>query len=127
MKYKFKLRRSLKKGENHGFWQIYNKATKEYTHYDPNKVHILMRDCKLHNNNSTADKIYEGKENKSVCAWVYFNHFVVIDNGFMDNSYYNLLTYNPRDKPYWYNYEDDVVDKKCYDRLMTLDTNVYVN
>lgn len=91
-----KVRFHLAKGKNYQKWQIRNGRAVCY--YDPTKVNLLMRECRLRNQRGTADKIFAG-EDKTVCAWVECELVMVCAVNQVDVG--QQLIYNPRWQPFW--------------------------
>jgi hypothetical protein len=57
-----------------------------------------MYDCKLHNHERTARKIFDGA-NKVVCAWVSCSNYIAYNYVFNPGPV-NVM-YNPRKNPFW--------------------------
>ena len=100
-----KVRFHLAKGKNYQKWQV--RKGRAVCYYDPTKVNLLMRDCRLVNRRGTAEKIFAG-EDKTVCAWVECEQVLV---GVCAADQYDAgqqLIYNPRWQPFWTSSEDGV-------------------
>lgn len=106
-----RLRFHLGLGKNFMKWQITDGSVVSY--YDPATTQILMRGCKLKNQKGMAGRIYGG-EVKSVCAWVEFREFELVQ----DFPVSEKLCYNPRVAPFWVHDGGDV-DNTSYLVLVT--------
>ena len=124
---KYKIRFNLGRGENFMKWKVtYPEGNVEY--FDPSKFTIIMRDCKLRNQPSTAQKIHDGA-NKAVCAWIEAEDVEVMEDYDIDINWYNdkRIYFNPRKQPNWV-YEADIenLDNKEFSLLITSGRSVYV-
>lgn len=99
MKRQYKCRFHLGAGKNFMHWRVENVATKEVTFYNPEHYQIVMRDCFLRNQKTTAKKIHEG-DNKTVCAWIEAANVIVFeDSG--KTPFGDKVSYNPKITPNW--------------------------
>lgn len=97
----YRLRYHLAKGENYQKWQLKNMETKAVDYFDSNNFYVVLNNAKLKNQKSTAKKIYEGM-NKTVCAWIEFDSYILCKNKYPINiSKMKKLYYNPKDLPFW--------------------------
>jgi len=124
---KYKIRFNLGRGENFMKWQVtYPEGNVEY--FDPAQFTLVMRDCKLRNQPSTAQKIHDGA-NKTVCAWIDAEDVEVMEDYDIDINWYNdkRINFNPRKQPNWV-YENDIenIDNKEFSLLTTSGRSVYV-
>ena len=65
---KYKIRFNLGRGENYLKWKV-TSPNGDVNYYEPNDVCLHMENCKLVNQQGTANKIFDGA-NKTVCAWI---------------------------------------------------------
>lgn len=121
MKRDFKIRFNLSRGAHFKHWKLEYKGHVEY--YDPEHTQLVLSNCKLHNNRSTAEKIYSG-EHKTVCAWVRCSGVCIHHDNVMMEANDKQLHYNPRKKPYW-NYGDSNVDGKEFKTIFTNGNRLY--
>jgi hypothetical protein len=127
MKRNFKIRFHLGAGENFMKWRVENLDTKEVNFFDPNDYSIKMNDCKLYNQKSSAEKIYDGG-GKTVCAWIMAQEVhILIGDSNDDKPQEKRLSYNPRVTPNWTDSEMKNVDKKEFKSLITFDKKLYKN
>lgn len=88
-----KIKFNLGAGEHYKKWQV--KDGKNVFHFNPDKVTLVMYDCKLRNHVETATKIFNGA-NKTVCAWIECSRLEVIEA----TSYVGeQISYNPKLDP----------------------------
>tara|TARA_R100001440_G_scaffold16880_5_gene28606 strand:- start:6658 stop:7092 length:435 start_codon:yes stop_codon:yes gene_type:complete len=119
-----RVRFHLAKGPNYQRWQV--RDGKEVEYYDPEDVHLDMYGAKLRNHRKTADRIRSG-ENKTVCAWVECERIEVqprLFDGLPDVNGFCL--YNPRKAPHWCNSNNEDIDNKEYQRLMTYGRMIFI-
>ena len=112
---KIKVRFNLGAGKHYMKWKIEGPLGVEY--HDPNKVQLVMYNCKLKNNKKTAQKIFDGTH-KTVCAWILCDS---VDINYLDTPHYetksglNQIKYNPRVAPNWVlnecNYDNFTIPK----------------
>ena len=124
---KYKIRFNLGKGENFMKWKVTSpEGNTEYL--DPSRFTIIMRNCKLRNQPSTAQKIHDGA-NKTVCAWIDAEDVEVMEDYDIDINWYNdkRINFNPRKQPNWvYEAEIENLDNKEFSLLTTSGRSVYV-
>lgn len=126
-KRQYKLRFNLGLGENFMKWKLTKPdGTSEYI--DPTTNTIVLVNCKLRNQPSTAQKIHDGAH-KTVCAWVEAEEVQVteakIDN-LIDYKADLRIMYNPRKNPYWtYHTEIESVDNKIIPLIVTENRSLY--
>ena len=120
---RYRVRFHLAKGENFMKWQVFDKlhGTKDY--YDPDTKSIIMRDCILGNQPSTAKKIFDG-ENKTVCAWVSCEEVSVVDTTPSPSKMTNYK-YNPRKNPHWFCDKSNNCDNRKFKMMKTNKRKVY--
>jgi hypothetical protein len=99
---KCKVRFHLASGENYRKWQVIDGGRVSY--FDPDSVSLTMTGCRLKNRRKTAESIFAGAQNKTVCAWIACDHVEATaarkgDETAPENS--TLLAYNPRVLPHW--------------------------
>ena len=107
---KYKVRFHLATGKNFMKWQIRElvKGEKDIVAFhDPNKVSLRLKNCKLHNQSNTANKIYEGA-NKTVCAWIECDSVEIEQATTSENT---RVSYNPRVSPHW------IINEKNVDNI----------
>ena len=124
---KYKIRFNLGKGVFFMKWKVTSpEGDTEYL--DPSRFTIIMRNCKLRNQPSTAQKIHDGA-NKTVCAWIDAEDVEVMEDYDIDINWYNdkRINFNPRKQPNWV-YENDIenLDNKEFSLLTTSGRSVYV-
>ena len=119
------LRFNLGRGENFMKWKITTKIPNEKLYLDPDEVILELVNCKLHNNKSQADIIYEGGH-KRVCSWIECDDIILLSCKPADESYGEHIHYNPRIHPFWYDETGNDVDGKTYDKMITYKNKVYV-
>lgn len=90
------VRFHLQRGPHYRMWQVKDRG--EVSYYDPDRVSLVLRDCKLVNRRAAADRIHRG-ESKSVCAWVRCVDVEIVEPHKSDGL--GLLCYNPRVAPHW--------------------------
>lgn len=120
----FKVRFHLAKGKNYRKWQIKD-ADGTVSFYEPSEVTLYMRNCFLHNNKKTAEKIFGG-EDKTVCAWVSCKEVDVVVLPIKNPMNSVNLAYDPRVAPHWRNGEDNI-DGTDYDELFTSDRKIFLS
>lgn len=98
MKREFKVRFNLSRGAHFKHWKLEYDGHVEY--YDPEHTQLIMHNCKLHNNRSAAQKIYNG-DSKTVCAWVRCSGLCIVHDDGVYPAPTKQLNYNPRKKPFW--------------------------
>jgi hypothetical protein len=117
-----RVRFNLGKGKNYMKWKVeYPDKTVEY--YDNAKVQLVMRNCKLKNYRSVAEKIHKGA-NKSVCAWVLCEDLFVKQGDFLKDEGYERVKYNPKVQPNWV-YKGEVADGVSFKTLISIDYGLY--
>jgi len=120
---KYKIRFHLGRGVNYRKWQVFSLTT-DVKYYDPDKVCIIMKDCKLINKENPAKKIYEGA-NKSVCSWIECTD-VEIDHRAIFRSSAIEVSYNPKVIPYW-ELNGDNVDGYEFTQLFTVNNSIRIS
>lgn len=116
------VRFNLGKGKNFMKWKIsYPTGVSKY--YDSDKVSIIMYNCKLVNQKSAANKIFNGA-NKTVCAWVQCDRIKVTYNVIYKSSS-KQVCYNPRIIPNWI-MGDEIVDNIEFKELFTMGKTVRI-
>lgn len=125
---KIKVRFNLGRGPNYMKWKI-QYPTGESLYYHPTGVQLVLRGCVLKNSKSTAEKIFRGESNKTVCAWILCDDIDVITSGFTqhDSDPGNIrLSYNPRKNPYWVIGEGTYGDGAKFSEISSIDYRLYV-
>lgn len=126
---KVKIRFNLGRGENYMKWRIeYKSQNKKSVNYiNPSDVQLIMKDCVLKNNKSTATKIYSG-DNKSVCAWILCDEIQIryIGTETIKSNNPNNLNYNPRINPFWVLGKETNVDNHQFKEIITEGKKLYV-
>ena len=110
-----KIRFNLGRGKNYLKWKVERPGIKtEYL--DPNEVQLVLRNCVLKNNQSSAQQIFDGA-NKRVCSWVLCESIEIKRNDFSSHSE-NQIKYNPRIQPNWLLNDVDV-DNEKFDTIVS--------
>jgi hypothetical protein len=120
---KYKLRFNLGKGKNYMKWKITHPSGK-VDYLEPNDVTIVMKNCLLRNQKSSAQKIFDGA-NKTVCAWIEAERLMVITE--IDGALFLLgdqVSYNPRVAPNWIVKGEDA-DGKELSNLVTDNRKIF--
>lgn len=104
-----KVRFNLAKGKTFMKWKV--ETVNSVLYLDPSEFKLVMKDCKLKNHRTTADKIHDGA-NKSVCAWIVCSKVSIYQISPEDKQIikHRPLFYNPRVCPYWTNSNGDNMD-----------------
>ena len=118
-KFKYKVRFHLGRGENYMKWKIENTENKTDKFYDPEKVHLILKDCKLTNQPTTANKIFTGKMNKAPIAYVQCNSVDIIDKN-------DQIRYNPRVAPNWIDKKENNLDNSTFEQVVSEGRRVYM-
>lgn len=117
-----RVRFNLSRGKNYMKWKVeYPDKTVQY--HDVTEVQLVMRNCKLKNYRSTAEKIYKGAD-KSVCAWVLCEDLFVKQTDFLKDEGYDRVKYNPKVQPNWV-YKGEVADGTSFQTLISIDYGLY--
>jgi hypothetical protein len=108
-------------------WKIqYPNGDADYI--DPNKCVLRLKNCSLHNNHNTANKILLGA-NKTVCAWILCDEMHIEEaqdkaqDKDLDES--QRLRYNPREAAHWI-YRGLNVDGVDYEVIVSSGNKLYV-
>lgn len=120
---KYKIRFNLGRGENYLKWKV-TSPNGDVNYYEPNNVCLHMENCKLVNQQGTANKIFDGA-NKTVCAWIE-SETVTIFHPLNAIAKGTKISYNPRVQPNWV-CDGEIVDKGRYDVLYSFENGVYHN
>ena len=123
----YAFRIDLKKGKTYGFWQLRDcptnsKLGKELALINPNTHTIIMHDCLLYNSKGTTAKIFEGKMNKAVCAWIVCESYEIVPIRDVKGK---EITFSPRVKPY-FELNGTNVDKQTFKTITTCGKRMYV-
>lgn len=125
MKRLFKVRFHLGKGENYMKWRVENTSTNFVEFFDYKDYDIEMINCKLYNQEGAAEKIFKG-DNKTVCAWIMCEKVALVLGG---NRYRlpkeNIISYNPKVKPYWLDFGGENIDKSEFELIETIGKKLY--
>ena len=116
-----KVRFHLATGENYMKWQV--RSGDSVTYYDPHEVSLRMTGCRLRNQRGTAERINAG-ENKTVCAWVECESVQVLPPT-PARSIIDVVRYNPRKFPHWFNLALEDIDNHSFDALVTDSRLIY--
>jgi len=119
---KYKIRFNLGTGENYLKWKV-TAPNDGVNYYDPKDVCLYMENCKLVNQQGTAQKIYDGA-NKTVCAWIECETIIIFEPLLIAKGI--KVTFNPRVQPNWV-CDGEIVDKGRYETLYTFENGVYHN
>lgn len=90
------LRFSLQVGLTYMLYELKVDSFKSW--HDPDLKRFRLYGCKLVNKKGGAMRIFTGKSNKHVVAWVEFTHYEEIDETVPHGE---VIRYNPRDVPNW--------------------------
>ncbi len=125
MKYRYKVRFHLGKGQHYMHWRIKDMKTGDVKFFDPDidMRTFLFTDCRLVNQQGGATKIFNG-ENKSVVAWIECDEWLSIYEGDARWPVGRQVSYNPRVTPHWM-CDGKIVDKVKYEQLTTRYNKVY--
>ena len=126
MKRNIKVRFNLGKGKNYLKWKVQTSTGIEY--YYPADVQLVLKNCKLKNSLTTAQKIFNG-ENKTVCAWILCEDIIIKHNDFQQHDIMKTsrLRYNPRVKPFWTLDDEGLsIDGNEYKEIVSVDYKLYV-
>ena len=99
---RIKVRFNLGRGPNYLKWKV-SYPNGEVMYYYPTGTQIIMKGCTLKNSKSTAQKIFRGESNKTVCAWVLCDSVDIKFDNFEqhDVDVHPRLKYIPRVAPSW--------------------------
>lgn len=123
-KRKIKVRFNLGKGENYMKWKIeYYFGSKVVKYLSPEERFIMIN-CKLKNNRSKAEKIFNG-ETKSVCAWVLCENIEFLKEKEI-NEKLEKINYNPKKNPFWYNETGKDIDNLEINEIYSINKNLYI-
>ena len=120
----FKVRFHLGRGKNFMHWKIEEK-NKPDIYEDPEEVQLIMYNCKLTNQPTTAQKIYSGKINKAPIAYIQCEEVAILPTDVEDIEESNQLRYNPRVNPYWTDTDNDNVDNYYFNKIVSKGSKVY--
>lgn len=130
---RIRVRFHLAKSQHYMHWQLREKDSIP-VYYDPSEVVLVMRNATLKNRRRTAEKIFNGESDKTVCAWIEVdsrdlvvlrhssdNEKVMLLNEWMGyDSRLSFINYNPRIAPYWRKGDEhEDVDNKIIPFLFT--------
>lgn len=126
MERQFQIRFHLAKGKNFMKFQVKNLKTGEVQYHDPDTASLVLYDCVLKNQKTTAQKINCGA-NKTVCAWVRAGKVVILNKpmGMMASEY--EVSYNPRIAPYWRDFEGNDIDNESFGEIRTIGRSLFAN
>ena len=125
----YQVRFHLAKGENFMKWQVKDLSNGEVNYYDPSEYQLVMYDCILKNQKTTAKKINCGA-NKTVCAWIRAGRVIIRSLARQSEYPYSMLyqvSYNPRVNPFWTNYKGIDVDNTEYGEVMSVGRKLFAN
>jgi len=127
MKRPYKVRFNLGKGKNYMKWKV--EGPEGVTYYNPTDVQIIMHNCQLKNQRTTAEKIHGGAH-KTVCAWVRCEKLFTRTQDFLQLDAYvdsTQLKYNPRKLPHWFAGEDTNIDNLVCDLVVSIDYKLFTD
>jgi len=110
-----KIRFNLGRGKNYLKWKVERPGQKT-VYINPNDVQLVLRNCELKNNQSSAQQIFDGA-NKRVCSWVLCESIEIKRNDFSSHSE-NQIRYNPRVQPNWL-LNGENVDGQKFDTIIS--------
>mgnify|MGYP005989320439 FL=1 len=114
---KTRVRFHLAQGRNFQNWQI--KCGQSVEYYEPEDVVLVMENCKLRNQPTTAKRIFDGAD-KTVCAWIECDSVTIVPKADAPVDHVvGYLNYNPRHNPYWTVNFGAKADGKVFDHLIT--------
>lgn len=119
---KIKVRFNLGRGKNYMKWKVERPEGVEY--YSPCDVQLVMSGCQLKNNRKTAEKIFNGRMNKNVCAWVLCDSVEIKHDSFEKAWFKDKLSYNPRKNPYWC-WNGFEADNELFKKIVSIDYGLY--
>lgn len=125
----YQIRFHLAKGENYMKWQVKDLSNGEVNYYDPEEYQLVLYDCVLKNQKTTAQKINCGA-NKTVCAWVRAGRVVLRSLARQSEYPYASIyevAYNPKIKPFWCDYKGNDVDNNEYGEILSCGRKLYAN
>ena len=94
------------------------------TYHSPEDVMLVMKNCVLKNQKSTALKIFNGA-NKTVCSWIACESIEILTNGVSPKIRESKrLYYNPRVSPNWV-FEGSDSDNREFQTLVSVGNKVY--
>lgn len=129
MERKYQIRFHLAKGDNYMKWQVKDLSNGEVNYYDPEEYQLVLYDCVLKNQKTTAQKINCGA-NKTVCAWVRAGRVVIRSLARQSEFPYASIfevAYNPRVNPFWCDYKGNDVDNNEYGEILSCGRKLYAN
>jgi hypothetical protein len=123
---KIKVRFHLAQGEHHMHWQVkHPDGIVEY--HNPEKSTLILMGCKLKNQRSGAEQIFEGAH-KFVVAWIECDKVIVerhSGNALLTEAmHFDEVKYNPRKNPFW-ECDGKDVDSKSYPLLISEERKLY--
>jgi len=121
----YQIRFHLAKGKNFMKFQVKNLKTGEVEYFDPDTTSLVLYDCVLKNQKTTAQKINCGA-NKTVCAWVRASKVVILNTKTKMGKEYEV-SYNPRIAPYWRDFEGRDIDNESFGEIRTMGRSLFTN
>ncbi len=120
-----KVRFNLAKGKTFMKWKVEDDSNVLYL--DPNRWSLIMKGCVLHNNIKKAKEIFNGA-NKDVCAWINVSELEIHPSEFFNIEMGDPLYYNPKESPYWYNFDGDNMDFMSLSTIQSIGKELnYIN
>lgn len=118
-----KVRFNLGRGNNYKKWKItYADGTHEIV--DPDEYQLILTNCQLKNNKTTANKIFNGKH-KLVCAWVLCES-IKIESDYRYQAGYGIqIEYNPKKHPFW-SLDGIDIDESNFKTLYTVNNKLFI-
>lgn len=125
MERQYQIRFHLAKGKNFMKFQVKNLKTGEVEYFDPDTTSLVLYDCVLKNQKTTAQKINCGA-NKTVCAWVRASKVIFLNTKTTLGKEYEV-GYNPRIAPYWRDFEGNDIDNESFGEIRTMGRSLFAN
>ena len=117
-----RVRFHLAQGRHYQHFQIRH-ADGTVSYHDPDSVQLVMRNCRLHNQNRVAEAICAGR-NKTVCAWVVCESVEIVPHDSVSTTD-SPIYFNPRKVPYWTDGKANL-DGKTFPEIFTSGRNLYL-
>ena len=80
---------------------------------------MILTNCKLTNQPTTANKIHAGAMNKAPIAYVQCDNVEIIDKD-------NFISYNPRKKPFWIDKSGTNIDDSKHEKIVSDKRQLFV-
>lgn len=107
-------------------WQVKDLSNGEVNYYDPEEYQLVLYDCVLKNQRTTAEKINCGA-NKTVCAWIRAGRVVIRSLAWTEYHYASIfeVAYNPRVNPFWCDYNGNDIDNNEFWEILSCGRKLY--